>query len=118
MINLDSLGLSATKVWLSRADRKLAEALNAVARAMKLDLGWVNVDKVGSSDSESFGQRKIPALTIHSLTQETLPILHTEKDKLEAVKLGDYYDTYRLLAAYLSYLDGLLTPPTPPPAAP
>ncbi len=116
MINLDSLGLSPTKIWLSRGDRKLAEALNAVAHAMKLDLGLVNVDKVGSSDSESFGKRKIPAITVHSVTQETLPILHSDKDRLDALKLDDYYNTYRLLAAYLSYLDGSLVQ-APPPAA-
>ncbi|MGH9509494.1 MAG: M28 family metallopeptidase [Terriglobales bacterium] len=108
MINLDSLGLSPTKIWLSRGDRKLAEALNGVAHAMKLELGLVNVDKVGSSDSESFLKGKIPAITIHSVTQESFPILHTEKDKLEALKLDDFYDTYRLLAAYLSFLDGSL----------
>ena len=105
MVNLDTLGLSPTKVWVSRADRTLLAALADVARSMKLPLQGVDVDKVGSSDSESFAQQKIPAITIHSLTQETLPILHTPKDTPEAVRLDDYYQSYRLIAAYLSYLD-------------
>ena len=105
MVNLDTLGLSPTKVWVSRAERKLLTALGAVARAMNLPLQGVDVEKVGSSDSESFAQQSIPAITIHSVTQETLPILHSPKDTPEAVKLDDYYQSYRLIAAYLSYLD-------------
>ncbi len=105
MVNLDTLGLSPTKVWVSRADRKLLAALAAVARAMKLPLQGIDVEQVGSSDSESFAQQKIPAITIHSVTQETLPILHSPQDRPEAVKLEDYYQSYRLIAAYLSYLD-------------
>ncbi|PYX12095.1 MAG: hypothetical protein DMG85_03465, partial [Acidobacteria bacterium] len=62
---------------------------------------------IGSSDAESFTKRKIPRITIHSLTQETwnARILHTSKDKLSAMRLDDYYQTYRLLAAYVAYLD-------------
>ena len=108
MVNLDSLGLSPTKVWLSHADKNLAEALDTVAYAMKLPLAAVNVEQVGSSDSESFAKRKIPSLTIHSVTQETLPILHTAKDQLAAIHMDDYYASYQLVAVYLAYLDHTL----------
>jgi hypothetical protein len=108
MVNLDSLGLSDTKVWLSHSDKQLAGALYAVATAMKLPISAVNVDNVGSTDSESFWARGIPRITIHSVTQETFPILHTRQDRLSAIKFDDYYNTYRLLAAYLTYIDGTL----------
>ncbi len=108
MINLDSLGLSPTKVWLSRADKGLAQALNNVAHSMKLPLAGVNVEQVGMADSESFAARRIPSLTIHSVTQETYPILHSSQDTLAAIRMDDYYATYRLVAAYLSYLDQTL----------
>jgi hypothetical protein len=110
MINLDTLGLSPTKGWLSRADKHLAERLAATAAAVGLPLEWVNVDAVGSSDSESFRARGIPAITIHSLTQETLPILHSTRDTLAAVRFQDLYETYRLMAAYLAVLDAALSP--------
>lgn len=115
MINLDSLGLSSTKVWLSRADPGLAQSLNNVAHSMKLPLAVVNVEQVGRSDSESFAKRNIPSMTVHSVTQETFPILHSPRDTLASVRLDDYYDTYRLLAAYLAYLDQTL--PSEKPAA-
>jgi hypothetical protein len=68
-----------------------------------------DVDKIGSSDSVQFSDRKIPSITIHSLTQETFDagILHTSKDRISAMKLDDYYQTYRLIAAYLAFLDQL-----------
>ena len=53
----------------------------------------VNVEQVGSTDSVQFAQRKIPSITIHSLTRETwnAHILHTPKDKFSAIRLEDYY---------------------------
>ena len=105
MVNLDSLGLSPTKVWLSKADKGLAQALNNVAHSMKLPLAAVNAEQVGRADAESFANYNIPSLTIHSVTQETFPILHSQQDTLGAIRMDDYYATYRLVAAYLSYLD-------------
>lgn len=110
MINLECLGLGPTKVWLSHSETQLATALNGVANALKLPLGVMNVDRVGTSDSEQFAARKIPRITVHSVTPDTWPILHSRKDKLEAIHLDNYYDTYRLLAGYLIYLDDFLGP--------
>ncbi len=45
---------------------------------------------------------------LHSVTQDRFGILHSSLDDLAAVRLNDYYDTYRLLAAYLAYLDTAL----------
>lgn len=108
MINLDSLGLSTPVVWLSQGDAKLAGMLKAVANALKIPLTAVNVDGVGTSDSISFSSRKIPSLTVHSVTQDTFSVLHSPHDTMAAIKMEDYYKTYRLLAAYLVYLDSKL----------
>jgi hypothetical protein len=76
----------------------------------------INVEQVGSTDAEQFAQRKIPRITIHSLTQETwnARIIHTSKDKISARRLDDYYQTYRLLATYVASLDQLASEPMPP----
>jgi hypothetical protein len=108
MVNLDTLGLGPTKIWATHADPPMLFAIAAIAQAMKLPIGVVNVDQVGLTDSESFAKYKVPRITIHSITQETWPILHTDKDKLSAIKMDDYYATYRLLGGYLSYLDTYL----------
>ena len=108
MVNMDTLGLGPSEMWLSHADPYLAAALRAVAKPLSLPLGVVNVDKVGSSDSEEFARRKIPRITIHSVTQQTWPILHSPQDNMKAIHLDDYYDSYRLIEGYLVYLDGAL----------
>jgi putative aminopeptidase FrvX len=108
MIDLDCLGLGPTKIWLRHSDEKLSNALNAIADSMKLPLGVVNAEEFGDDDSTSFRKRHVPTVTLHSVTQQTLPILHSESDNLSAIRLDDYYDSYRLIASYLANLDGNL----------
>jgi hypothetical protein len=105
MVNMDTLGLSDAKVWASHADPELVKLLRIAAASMKLPLGVVNVDGVGTTDSESFREKHIPAITIHSLTQDTLGVIHSSRDRIEAVQMEDYYRTYRLILGYLALLD-------------
>src|SRR5580658_6047762 len=106
MVNFDSLGLGPTKVWASHADKALLDALVRTATSAHLPLATVNVDDVGASaDSESFARRQIPRITLHSVTAPTWSILHSPSDKLAAIKMNDYLDSYRLIAEYLAYLD-------------
>jgi len=106
MVNLDTLGLAPSEVWTSHSDKQLVNDLFGVAAYLKVPLSAVNVDAVGTTDSESFVPLKVPRITIHSLTQRTLPVLHSSKDNMGAIVMDDYYDSYRLLAGYLAYLDG------------
>ena len=111
MVNMDSLGTTPTKVELDRGDKRLAIALGTVASSMHLPLSAVNVHHVGRSDSDSFQDRHVPTIMIHSITNQTWPILHSRDDNMSAMRVGDYYDTYRLIAAYLAYLDVTLDAP-------
>ncbi len=120
MVNMDTLGLSPTKIWISHSDKQLIQMLAQVAKATNLPLSGMNVDNVGTSDSEQFAKRKIPRITVHSLTQETWDahILHTKKDEISKINLDDYYQTYRLVAAYLAFLDEKQTRVPESPAKP
>jgi Zn-dependent M28 family amino/carboxypeptidase len=108
MVNMDSLGTSVTKFEMDRADKRLTNPLISVAATCKLPLSIVNVHRVGMSDSDSFQDRKVPAIVVHSVTQETFPLLHSGKDQMSAMRLDEYYDSYRLIQAYLAYLDEIL----------
>lgn len=107
MVNMDTLGLASTEVWLGHSDKTLTNALVYIAKQLNAPLTAVNVEQVGSTDAEQFSERKIPRITIHSLTQESwnAHILHTSKDKFSAMHLDDYYQTYCVLGAYLAFLD-------------
>ena len=105
MVNLECLGISPTSVWASRADPKLTRALNVIAGNMNLQLKGVDGDQVGMTDSFSFDEIGVPTITIHSLTRESLSWIHTPMDRLRLIDLNQYYETYRLLAAYIVFLD-------------
>ncbi len=105
MVNLDTLGLSPTKIWATTANPGLVEAIGEVAKATKLPVSVTNIDRVGNTDSTSFSENGIPAITLHSVTQKTLRIIHTPRDRPKALHLDWYYDTFRLTAAFLVYLD-------------
>jgi Peptidase family M28 len=114
MVNFDSLGLGPTEVWAARADKVLLDALISVAASSKLPVTVMNPENGASADSESFARAGIPRITLHSVTQNTWSILHSPFDRLAAVKMNDYYDSYKLIAEYLTYLDDTLKPPASP----
>ncbi len=109
MVNMDTLGLAPTEVWGSHSDKLLTGALAYIAQRLNVPLTTVDVEKIGSSDGEQFAERQIPRITIHSLTEAAwnARAIHTANDKLSAIHLDDYYQSYRLLAAYVAFLDGV-----------
>jgi hypothetical protein len=108
MVNLECLGLSAPKVWTSRADKTLLDIYLRAVSSIEVQPAGVNVENVGDDDAHSFRDAKIPTITIHSIDQQTLPVLHSVRDNLKAVDPDHYYTAYRVAAAYLAYLDALL----------
>jgi hypothetical protein len=113
LVNMDSLGLSPTAVRLSHADPELAKMAGRVAGATKLPIQAVNMDQVGESDAEAFAGLHIRSITFHSLTQQTWPILHSDRDTFKAIHVDDYYASYRFLTAYLAWIDTELDPAPP-----
>jgi hypothetical protein len=107
MINLECLGVGPPEVWVRRADPRLRDAYAVVASILHVPTLGMNVDRVGDDDSHSFLNAGVPVLTIHSLTPETLHVIHHASDKVSAIHPEDYYTSYRLAAAYLAYLDSL-----------
>jgi len=115
MINIDSVGASPLKIWGGRNDPRLTQLLETVAQSMKMKIGNVNLDKVGMGDSFPFREKHIRSIDFHSLDADTWKLLHTLNDNTQALKFPDYWETYRLLAAYADYLDRNLTPAPPKP---
>ena len=62
MVNMDTLGLAETEVWASHADPKLFQFMDIIATALKLPVSGVNAERVGSTDSESFREKKFQQL--------------------------------------------------------
>lgn len=101
VITMDSIGLTPTKYWPNGSTKELAIAAARIAQALKLDFRGLNVDQVGTTDSQIFKDARIPVLSLHSVTQETWGIVNSGKDVWPAVSWKDYFDTYRLISALL-----------------
>ena len=107
MVNMDTLGLAPTEIWGSHANKGLNSAIAYVAKKLNIPISNFDVDQLNAyADSVSF-ERKIPSITIHSVNLENwrAHILHTSKDKYSAMHLDSYYESYRLIAAYIAFLD-------------
>lgn len=108
MVNLECLGLGSTEVWAHAANKELLRALISVTHSMQADLRAVNVENDGKDDTQAFRDKKLPVITIHSLTQETLRTIHSAKDNLAAIHLDDLYESYRVVSEYLAFVDEIL----------
>ncbi|MEQ1645205.1 MAG: hypothetical protein ABL959_17280, partial [Pyrinomonadaceae bacterium] len=58
-----------------------------------------------SSDSASFRDKKVPAITLSGLGSDWTEILHSPKDKLDKVNLDSVYLGYRFGVVFISKLD-------------
>jgi hypothetical protein len=108
MVNLDTLGLSATKVELNEADPFLACLLGVTAELTGETATVRNNGVADSSDHEPFLDAGIPAIRLHSLTSNTRNVIHTGKDRFATIDTEAYYSSYRLIAAYLAVIDEYL----------
>ncbi|MGH9344527.1 MAG: M28 family metallopeptidase [Terriglobia bacterium] len=108
MVNLECLGLNPPEVWEDHAAPLLLKDLEWVAGTMEINVPGIDLERVGRDDAMSFRKYKAPTITLHSLSQDTLRVLHSPRDNLSAEHLNDYYESYRLVAGYLAYLDQTL----------
>lgn len=108
MVNLECLGMHPPEVWEDHAAPNLLASLYRVAHSMGMIIPDVDLEGVGRDDAMSFRHDKVPTITIHSLTQNTVRVLHSKRDNLSEENIGDYYRSYRLAADYLAYLDRTL----------
>ena len=105
MVNIDSLGLGPPQVADNMSGgKKLGELAADLAKEMKIPFGH---GKLGGaySDSNSFAEKKIPAVTIHGLNNEWSRILHSPFDQASKVNAASVYFGYRLALAMVVRLD-------------
>jgi Iap family predicted aminopeptidase len=108
MVNLECLGLAPPEVWSDHAAPRLLSGLFLVAHRIQVPLRGVDLERIGRDDAMSFRHAGLPTITIHSLTQSTIHVMHTPRDTYAAIHLGWYVESYHLVAAYLAYLDRTL----------
>lgn len=104
MINVDSLGLSNPQVMSNISNNKLEKLAKEEAQRLQIPFQFVNITNA-SSDSASFSDKKIPALTIASLPSEWSEVFHTKHDQSNRIKIENVYLGYKLALSLLLHLD-------------
>ncbi len=104
MINMDSLGLAAPQVADNMSSKKLGAFTADLAKEMKIPFGHASIEGA-DADSSSFIGKKIPALTIHGLTNDWPSILHSRNDQSSKINPNSVYLGYRLVLALVVRLD-------------
>lgn len=104
MVNVDSLGISVPQTLDNVSSKTLIDLTGALAREMSIPFAHTRVDRA-RSDSASFIARKIPAVTIHGLSDDWPNILHTGNDQASKINHENVYQGYRLALALLIKID-------------
>lgn len=104
MINIDSLGLALPQVADNLSSKKFMEFTLDLGKQMNLPVTHGNLPGAGA-DSQSYLKKKIPAVTIHGLSNDWPKTLHSSNDKSEKVNRQSVYLGYRLALALLSKVD-------------
>ena len=104
MINIDSLGLAAPQVADNMSSKPLATFTGELAKEMEIPFAHAGIGRA-NSDSSSFVARKIPAVTIHGLSNDWSKILHSRRDQPARVNPASVYLGYRLALGMVVRLD-------------
>jgi hypothetical protein len=105
MINIESFGLAAPQVADNMSNKKLSQFAADLAKEMKIPFGRANIEGA-DADSSSFIAKKIPALTVHGLSDEWPSILHSRNDQSPKINPDSVYLGYRFILALAVRLDG------------
>jgi Iap family predicted aminopeptidase len=104
MINIDSLGLAVPQALDNVSSKKLTQLAADLAEEMKMQFSHASVG-VADADSSPFVAKKIPAVTIHGLSNDWQSILHTRNDQVSKINPLSVYLGYRLALALLIRID-------------
>ncbi len=104
MINIDSLGIAIPQVAENMSTRKLVELAAGLAKEMNMPFAHSNIPGA-DSDSSSFIRKKIPALTIHGLSNDWRKTLHSSNDQSAKIKPESVYLGYRLALSLIARIN-------------
>jgi Iap family predicted aminopeptidase len=104
MVNLDSFGLGYPFILENASSPKMIKFAKDLGTELK---ATVNVAEIpgASSDSASFKDKDIPAITLSALSGEWPRYMHNSNDKIENVIPGSVRVGYRFALEYITRID-------------
>ncbi len=106
MVNLDTFGIGTTAVD-KRSDRQLMCVASTVAQALDIELES-RLLHVSIGDWVPFRSRGVPVLNLNSLDQRGLELIHTRRDRYQAINSEQLRESWRIVANIVINLDQVL----------
>lgn len=104
MVNIDSLGLTSPMVMTNVSHHKLTKLATELAKKMEMPFKTINLT-TANTDSTSFLNKNIPAISIVAMTANWMDIFHHKEDQATKVKPESVYLGYRLALSLIARLD-------------
>ncbi len=104
MVNFDSFGF--TDIWTLEniSDKNLIDLAKKVADKRNSRFAVKNF-KGASSDSKSFQDAEIPAITLSSLDENWRDYLHQDKDQVDRINFDKIYENYLFSIDFIKEID-------------
>ncbi|HMT07362.1 MAG TPA: M28 family peptidase [Pyrinomonadaceae bacterium] len=104
MVNLDSFGLGYPFVLQNASNPKLIKVAKELGETLKVPVSVAEIPGA-SSDSASFNNIDIPAITLSALSAKWPEIMHQSKDKIEAVIPGSVRVGYNFGLRFIAKME-------------
>jgi Zn-dependent M28 family amino/carboxypeptidase len=104
MVNFDSFGQANPMALKNASSPKMLKLAEGLGKDNGFRFNSVEIEGA-SSDSATFHNRKIPAITLSGLASNWMEILHSSSDKLDKVNIDSVYFGYRFGVVFISKLE-------------
>lgn len=104
MVNIDSFGFANPFSLQQTTSYKMANLAKIVAEENKIKFFDVPLEGA-DSDSSSFKNKKIPAITFSGLDNNWQKYLHSKNDQFEKINMESVYLGYRFVLAFIGKLE-------------
>jgi len=105
MVNLDAFGLGYPVILGNASSKKMVKSAEELAEKLKAKITTVDLTGIASSDSASFKDKDVPAITLSALSNKWTEFMHSPKDKFENVIMGSVRIGYHFSMEYLKKID-------------
>ena len=105
MVNLDAFGLGYPVILENASSSKMVKLAEELATTLKVPISKLDLTGRASSDSASFKEKGIPAITLSALSNKWPEYMHSSKDKMDAVIMGSVRVGYHFSLEYVKRID-------------
>ncbi len=104
MINVDGVGLTTPQSLTNVSSKKLTELSKELAKKIDVPFEPIFIGNA-SSDSDSFKNKKIPAISIVGMSAEWPKIYHSKNDQAVRVNPNYVYQSYKLALTLITTIN-------------